>query len=186
MNPDYDKQLEAAISRELKALPELAAPAALASRVMAAIEQRARVPWYRRSWQTWPVALRRCFVRCAAGAVCGSLFWRLAVGTLATLTPARTGGLRLVQFGECGLERRKRSGKCAGAGVSESWTGSRHRHALSCGDLLCHVCWFGNSLLAARLFASLKERQIMKKILRNILIVDGAATLGLLALLARR
>jgi hypothetical protein len=58
MNPDYDKQLEAAISRELKALPELAAPGALANRVMAAIGQRARVPWYRRSWQTWPVALQ--------------------------------------------------------------------------------------------------------------------------------
>jgi hypothetical protein len=56
MNPDYDKRLEAAISRELKALPELAAPGVLASRVMAALEQRARVPWYRRSWQRWPVA----------------------------------------------------------------------------------------------------------------------------------
>jgi hypothetical protein len=55
MNPDYDKQLEAAINRELKALPELAAPGALANRVMAALGQRARVPWYRRSWQMWPV-----------------------------------------------------------------------------------------------------------------------------------
>ena len=58
MNPDYDKQLEAAVSRELKALPELSAPTVLASRVMMAIGQRARVPWYRRSWQTWPVALQ--------------------------------------------------------------------------------------------------------------------------------
>jgi hypothetical protein len=58
MNPDYDKQLEAAISRELKALPELAAPGVLANRVMATIEQRARVPWYRRSWQTWPGTLQ--------------------------------------------------------------------------------------------------------------------------------
>jgi hypothetical protein len=58
MKPDYDKQLEAAISRELKALPELAAPGMLANRVMAAIGQRARVPWYRRSWQTWPVVLQ--------------------------------------------------------------------------------------------------------------------------------
>jgi hypothetical protein len=58
MNPDYDKQLEAAISRELKALPELVAPDALANRVMGAIGQRARVPWYCRSWQTWPVALQ--------------------------------------------------------------------------------------------------------------------------------
>jgi hypothetical protein len=58
MNPDYDKQLEAAISRELKALPELAAPGVLANRVMAALEQRVRVPWYRRSWQMWPMVLQ--------------------------------------------------------------------------------------------------------------------------------
>jgi hypothetical protein len=58
MNPDYDQQLASAISRELKTLPELAAPASLASRVMAAIESRLHVPWYRRPWVTWPVALR--------------------------------------------------------------------------------------------------------------------------------
>jgi hypothetical protein len=58
MNSDYDKQLEAAISRELKALPELAAPGVLANRVMAALDQRARVPWYRCSWQMWPVVLQ--------------------------------------------------------------------------------------------------------------------------------
>jgi hypothetical protein len=58
MNSDYDRQLEAAISRELKALPELAAPGVLANRVMAALDQRARVPWYRCSWQTWPVVLQ--------------------------------------------------------------------------------------------------------------------------------
>jgi len=58
MNPDYDKQLDATISRELKALPELAAPGVLANRVMAALGQRARLPWYRRSWQMWPVNLQ--------------------------------------------------------------------------------------------------------------------------------
>ena len=58
MNLENDRQLELAISRELKSLPELAAPASLANRVMAAIESRIRVPWYRRPWVTWPVALR--------------------------------------------------------------------------------------------------------------------------------
>jgi hypothetical protein len=58
MNPDYEKQLEAEISRELKALPELAAPPVLAGRVLRVIEQRARLPWYRRSWATWPAALQ--------------------------------------------------------------------------------------------------------------------------------
>lgn len=58
MNPDYEKQLEAAIDRELKGLGELPAPATLVSRVMRAVEQRAGRPWYRRAWQTWPAPLR--------------------------------------------------------------------------------------------------------------------------------
>jgi hypothetical protein len=58
MNLDNDRQLELAISRELKSLPELAAPASLANRVMTVIESRLNVPWYRRPWVAWPVALR--------------------------------------------------------------------------------------------------------------------------------
>jgi hypothetical protein len=58
MNLDYDTQLERAISRELKALPELAAPAALADRVLIALEQRRRLKWYQCSWSSWPVAIQ--------------------------------------------------------------------------------------------------------------------------------
>ena len=58
MKSDHDHQLAAAISRELKALPELAAPPSVADRVLAAIELRLKVPWYRRAWVTWPAALR--------------------------------------------------------------------------------------------------------------------------------
>ena len=58
MNHDYEKQLEAAIDRELKGLGELPAPATLGSRVMRAVEQRAALPWYRRAWQTWPMPMQ--------------------------------------------------------------------------------------------------------------------------------
>ena len=58
MNSNRDQQLESLISQELQALPELTAPAAVADRVMASISQRRPVSWYRRSWATWPVALR--------------------------------------------------------------------------------------------------------------------------------
>jgi len=58
MNTDHDKQLEAQIDRELKALPLLPAPPTLAPRVMAAIAVRTAAPWYRRSWPTWPLALQ--------------------------------------------------------------------------------------------------------------------------------
>ena len=58
MNPEYEKQLEAGVRRELDALGELSAPPALANRIMRAIEQRATAPWYRQSWAAWPLSLR--------------------------------------------------------------------------------------------------------------------------------
>jgi len=93
MNPDYDKRLEAEISRELKALPELAAPVALVNRVMAALEQRATVPWYRRSWQTWPVAMQAAslvVLLALFGGLClGG--WQLSQTGTATLALHRVG-----------------------------------------------------------------------------------------------
>jgi len=58
MNAEYEKQLETAVERELKALGELEAPPEIARRVMRVLEQRAATPWYRREWQNWPLVLR--------------------------------------------------------------------------------------------------------------------------------
>lgn len=58
MNHNYEKQLEAAIDRELRELGELPAPARLTSRIMGAIEQRSAQPWYRGAWQTWPAPMQ--------------------------------------------------------------------------------------------------------------------------------
>ena len=58
MNENKNSRLEAAVDCELKALPILRAPKTLLPRVMAVIEQRAGVPWYRRAWQTWPLPLQ--------------------------------------------------------------------------------------------------------------------------------
>ena len=182
MNPDYEKQLEAAIRRELKALAGLAAPPEIAQARDA--RHRATRPGSVVSPFVADVAggAPGCFARWAAGRVCDPVFWKLAVGTLRHAHPGGKGSLRLVQFGECGLERCKHSGKCAGAGVSESGTGSGHRQRCYVADLLRRVCWFGNSLLAARLLRAAERKVIMKKILRNILIWNGAATLSLLVL----
>jgi hypothetical protein len=73
MNMDFDKQLEGEIGRELKRLPELTAPVSLADRVMTALEQRASLRWYHRSWQTWPVAIQAVSflaLLCLFGAIC--------------------------------------------------------------------------------------------------------------------
>jgi hypothetical protein len=58
MNENENLQLEAAIDRELKALPNLHAPQTLLPRVMAMIEQHVVLPWHRRAWQTWPLPLQ--------------------------------------------------------------------------------------------------------------------------------
>jgi hypothetical protein len=62
MSLDYDKKLEVEIDRELKALPEIAAPATLIARVMASIELRKALPWFRRAWHTWPTSLQGLFL----------------------------------------------------------------------------------------------------------------------------
>jgi hypothetical protein len=76
MNPEYEKQLEEAVRRELNTLDELQAPAGLAQRVMRAIELRAAAPWYRRAWQTWPVPLQ-----IASAAVLLAAFGMLCYGS---------------------------------------------------------------------------------------------------------
>lgn len=76
MNPQYDRQLEQEIDRELKELPELIAPATLSLRVLEAIHRRAACPWYRQPWQYWPVPLRF-----SALALLLALFGALSVAT---------------------------------------------------------------------------------------------------------
>ena len=47
--------LERLIDRELRALPQPRAPRTLLPRVLAAVDEAARQPWYSRTWLTWPV-----------------------------------------------------------------------------------------------------------------------------------
>jgi hypothetical protein len=47
--------LERLIDRELRSLPAPRAPRALLPRVMAAVDEAARRPWYSRTWLEWPV-----------------------------------------------------------------------------------------------------------------------------------
>jgi hypothetical protein len=58
MSSEYQERLQAEVDAVLKGLPERTAPPTLLPRVMAAIQSRAALPWYRQSWQTWPAVLR--------------------------------------------------------------------------------------------------------------------------------
>ena len=58
-------QLEQVVHRELRALPLRSAPRTLESRVLTAIEQRATVAWWHKSWSYWPTAIRAVFAAVA-------------------------------------------------------------------------------------------------------------------------
>jgi hypothetical protein len=51
------EQLEKLIHSNLRALPDRRAPRSLESRVHAAIETRAALPWWKQSFAQWPVAV---------------------------------------------------------------------------------------------------------------------------------
>jgi hypothetical protein len=75
MNLDREREWAAEIDRELKALPELAAPPSLVARVMSAIEHPVLVPWYRRAWQTWPAPLQAAAMLALLGMLGAVCFW---------------------------------------------------------------------------------------------------------------
>ncbi|HKS38930.1 MAG TPA: hypothetical protein VJW76_17175 [Verrucomicrobiae bacterium] len=58
MDNDKEKQLEELIHRELRNLPEVAAPPTLLHRVMLAVHENARRPWWVRSWVNWPLGMQ--------------------------------------------------------------------------------------------------------------------------------
>ncbi len=79
MNENENLRLEAAVDRELKALPSLRAPQSLLPRVMAMIERHVVLPWYRRAWQTWPLPLQVVSMLVLLAAFAGLCFgsWQL-------------------------------------------------------------------------------------------------------------
>ena len=64
MTPD---ELEKFIHRTLRSLPDRRAPATLEARVAAALEARAAIPWWHKSWTYWPQWVRALFVLFCGG-----------------------------------------------------------------------------------------------------------------------
>lgn len=63
------EEIEKIIHAALHALPERRAPRSLESRVLAAIEHRASLPWWRKSFLQWPIAAKAAFIVLSAGLV---------------------------------------------------------------------------------------------------------------------
>jgi hypothetical protein len=58
MNTERNQRLEQQVDIVLKALPDLQAPPTLVPRVLAILEHRSSIPWYRQAWQSWSAAAR--------------------------------------------------------------------------------------------------------------------------------
>lgn len=67
MNKMTPEELEKFIHRELRGLPVRHAPSTLEGRVLAAIEHRATIAWYHKSWSYWPAAVRALFLAALTG-----------------------------------------------------------------------------------------------------------------------
>ena len=65
--PDHDAKLERILHRALRDLPSRHAPRSLEQRVLAEIERRAALPWWRKSFAHWPLAARAGFILASAG-----------------------------------------------------------------------------------------------------------------------
>jgi len=66
-NADLERQ----INRELRALPTPRAPRTLLPRIMAAVEESARRPWYMRAWLEWPTSMQLASAVLLIGLVAG-------------------------------------------------------------------------------------------------------------------
>ena len=90
-SPDPNEKLERLIHRTLRELPPRRAPHSLESRVMAELERRAALPWWRQSFMHWPVAARVAFIVTSAGivkVVLMAVVWAMADFDTAQFTAA--------------------------------------------------------------------------------------------------
>jgi hypothetical protein len=68
-NDHHEEKLEQLIDRALRAQPLRRAPLELGVRVLAEIERRAALPWWRNNFAHWPLAARAGFLIASYGVV---------------------------------------------------------------------------------------------------------------------
>ncbi len=92
MKKPSQEELEKMLERELRALPDLPAPETLLHRVMLAVHERARLPWWKRAWPEWPGPVRQlsfALLSIVAVATIAATVWGVsALGSLISPEPA--------------------------------------------------------------------------------------------------
>jgi hypothetical protein len=90
MANERERQLEELIHREFRRLPAVPAPATLVHRVMLTVHERARQPWWRRSWAGWPTPVRLLFLVGATAFACVCMFSLVYLGGEVSLASVMT------------------------------------------------------------------------------------------------
>jgi hypothetical protein len=93
--------LEDLVDRALRDQPGRSAPRTLSLRVLAEIERRAALPWWRRSYSHWPMPVRAGFVALSAAVIVASLSWTVWPNLARVAAPllAPAGGILAVLQG---------------------------------------------------------------------------------------
>jgi hypothetical protein len=68
------EQIEKMVHTALRSLPDRRAPASLEARVHAALEARANILWWHKSWSYWPQAVRAAFLVLGGGVAAAMVF----------------------------------------------------------------------------------------------------------------
>ncbi|PTX91499.1 hypothetical protein [Opitutus sp. ER46] len=83
MNPQDQQKLEQWVNRAVRDLPSRRAPRSLEERVLAELSRRAALPWWRKSFASWPLGAKLVFIAVSAG-VAGLWLFATHWATLAT------------------------------------------------------------------------------------------------------
>ncbi len=71
MKPNDSEKLERLIHRTLRELPARRAPRSLEARVLAEVARRDALPWWRKSYASWPTPVRNAFFVLSAAIAAG-------------------------------------------------------------------------------------------------------------------
>lgn len=99
-NEPSEDPLEPLIDRALREQPLLRAPPTLESRVLAELERRTALPWWRRSFAHWPLGARAAFILlCSASAALAIAGGATAAAGIRSLSWAREIGALIASGG---------------------------------------------------------------------------------------